>query len=113
MYCKKCGGKIESYASHCPFCGEAVVSNGVQATYTVSNGEIKVKSKNAFTWLMANLVSIIPALGLLVLLVWAFSKGTKDNPNFRSWARAQIVVVLLLYALAMVITAFHLGWLKF
>lgn len=45
MFCKKCGAKIESYASHCPFCGVAVEQNSVEATYTAPKGEVKKKKK--------------------------------------------------------------------
>lgn len=95
MYCKKCGGKIESYASHCPFCGEALATNSVQATYTSNAGQELGEHKGVGGWILTYIIMSIPLIGLIALLVWAFGSESKKDPTFRSWARAQILVMVI------------------
>ena len=95
MYCKKCGGKIESYASHCPFCGDQLATNNVQATYTTANGNQPVEKKSVLSWILTYIVLCIPIVGFIVLLVWSFGDGTKSNPTFRNWAKSQLLLIVL------------------
>jgi uncharacterized membrane protein YvbJ len=94
MYCKKCGGKIESYASNCPFCGEPVPANSVQATYSGTN-EGTVTSRGVGKWILTFILMSITPVNLIMLFVWAFGGGSKKDPTFRSWARAQLILVLI------------------
>ena len=107
MYCRKCGGKVESYASHCPFCGEALDNNNVQATYTSSMNAVGSQNvKSVGSWILSFILSAIPLVGFILLLVWSFGNDTKSHPTFRNWARAQlileviaVVVIVVLYAM--------------
>ena len=107
MYCKKCGGKIESYASHCPFCGEALATNSVQATYTSSAPQQDGAHKGIGGWILTYIIMAIPLIGFIALLVWAFGADSKKDPTFRNWARAQftmmILAVVAIFALAVLI----------
>ena len=95
MYCKKCGGKVESYASHCPFCGEAMGGNDVTATYTKSAPEGGVPQKTIGSWILTYILVGIPMVGFIMMFVWAFGDKTKADPTFRNWARANLVLVLI------------------
>lgn len=105
MYCKKCGGKIESYASHCPFCGEPLANNNVQATYTTVNVNQPTETKGVGSWILSYIVVCIPVIGFIMLLVWAFGDGTKNNPTFRNWARAQLLIYVIGFVLGLALSA--------
>lgn len=112
MYCKKCGGKIESYASHCPFCGEALAQNSVQATYTSSNNSVSSEHKSVAQWVGITLVTCIPVIGFVLLCIWAFGAESKSNPTFRNWARSQFVIMVIAVVLSIafaIISIFLLG----
>ena len=108
MYCKKCGGKIESYASHCPFCGEALAQNSVQATYTSSNNSVSSEHKSVGQWIGVAIVSCIPLIGFILLCIWAFGDGSKNDPTFRNWARAQLVIMVIGFVLSVVFLIFSI-----
>lgn len=95
MFCRKCGGKIESYSSHCPFCGIEVNSNNVQATYTSETSSTVVNGKSVWGWIGIYIVSGIPIIGFILLCIWAFGKDTQNDKTFRNWAKAQLLVYLL------------------
>jgi prepilin signal peptidase PulO-like enzyme (type II secretory pathway) len=95
MYCKKCGGKIESYASHCPFCGEPLANNDVQATYTTSNQVQGTSQKSIGSWILTYIICAIPFVNIIMLCIWAFGSDTKSNPTFRNWARAQFIILVI------------------
>ena len=95
MYCKKCGGKVESYASHCPFCGEAMSGNDVTATYTKASAEGEGAGRSIGKWILTYILVGIPVVGFILMLVWAFGDKTKADPTFRNWARANLVLVLI------------------
>lgn len=100
MYCKKCGGKIESYASHCPFCGEAIVGNSVEATYTTSIHTQSGVHKSIGGWVLTYFISALPLVGLVMLFVWAFGEKTKNNLTFRNWAKAQLLIMVIVTVLS-------------
>lgn len=95
MYCKKCGGKVESYASHCPFCGEAMSGNDVTATYTKSPAEVGAGHKSIGGWIVTYIVMGIPLVGIIMMFVWAFGDKSKADPTFRNWARTMLIMELL------------------
>ena len=71
MFCKKCGAKIESYASHCPFCGVAVEQNSVEATYTAPKGKEKKKqSKGVAKRVIFFLVCVAVVVGAVALALF-------------------------------------------
>ena len=94
MYCKKCGGKVESYASNCPFCGAKVEQNGVEATYTAPDGTLR-EHMSVGKWLLIFIAMAIPPINIILLVIWAFGNGTKTNQSFRNWARAQFVLLAI------------------
>lgn len=106
MFCKKCGGKIESYASHCPFCGEAVPNNSVEATYS-GKEETHKESTSVGKWILISILMSIPPINLVLLFIWAFSSKTKSNPTFKNWARAQLIFVLfgVILSIVMIVLA--------
>ena len=103
MYCKKCGGKIESYASNCPFCGEPIVANSVEATYTSSSQNEKGQHRTIGQWIITYIVSGLPLIGLIMLFVWAFGDKTRENPTFRNWAKAQLLVMVIVSIISIVL----------
>ena len=104
MFCKKCGGKIESYASHCPFCGEPVESNNVQATYTTpTTAPVEENQKSVLAWIGIYIVSAIPIIGFILLFIWAFGNETKNNLTFRNWAKAQIIIYIVTFVLILLL----------
>lgn len=105
MYCKKCGGKVESYASHCPFCGEAMGGNDVTATYTKSPAEGgAARHKSIGGWIVTYILLGIPVVGFIMMFVWAFGGKTKADPTFRNWARTMLIFELVAVVLAVVFT---------
>lgn len=104
MYCKKCGGKVESYASHCPFCGEAMAGNDLTATYTTSiPAQGGHAHKGVGGWILTYIVMGLPLINIIMLLVWAFGNKTKDDPTFRNWARSILVIALISLVLSVVL----------
>ena len=109
MFCKKCGGKIESYASHCPFCGEAVPNNSVEATFSGKEETHKVYT-SVGKWILISILMAIPPINLIFLFIWAFSSKTKDNLTFRNWAKTQLLFVLIGVILTAVIIVIALPY---
>jgi len=104
MYCKKCGGKVESYASHCPFCGEAMAGNDLTATYTTSiPAQGGHDHKGVGGWILTYIVMGLPVVNIVMLLVWAFGNKTKADPTFRNWARSVLVIALISIVLSVVL----------
>ena len=92
MYCRKCGGKVDNYASHCPFCGEPVASNNVE----VGGHDTPVEEKKGvWSWILTLIIASIPVLDIIFLLIWSFGSGTKNKPTFRNWARAVLALALI------------------
>ena len=93
MYCKKCGGKLESYASNCAFCGTPVEKYDSKMNY-VSEGESDNKKKvmTAWRWIGFYLLPAIPLVGWIIQIVlifkWAF--GSHNDLTLRGFARAQL-----------------------
>lgn len=100
MYCKKCGGKIESYASNCPFCGEPIAHNSVEATYTSTSNSQNGEHKSIGSWILTYIVTCIPFIGFIMLFVWAFGDKTRQNPTFRNWAKSQLLIMVLAMVLS-------------
>lgn len=94
MYCKKCGGKVESYASNCPFCGEPIVSNSVEATYTASN-DGRPATRSVGQWILTFILMAITPINLIMLFVWAFGHKTDNDRTFKNWAKAELIIMLI------------------
>ena len=110
MFCKKCGGKLESYASHCAFCGTPVEKYDTQMNYVKEeHGESK-KHMTTGKWIGFYLLPLIPLVGGVIQLVlifkWAF--GKHDDLTLKGFARAELImslfaIVLLVSLVAVVI----------
>ena len=106
MFCKKCGGKIESYASHCPFCGEPLENNQVQAIYTTNDANTKIEHKSIGDWFLTYFLLSIPIVGFIMLLIWAYGDESKNNPTFRNWARFQLIPIYCVLGIGLIIITF-------
>ena len=102
MYCKKCGGKLESYASNCAFCGTPVEKYDTTTHYVKeekNQGEIKHMS--VLQWIGLPLLNAIPLVGSIIYLVlmfkWAF--GSTNNLTLKNYARANLLMMLLVIVL--------------
>lgn len=52
-------------------------------------------------WMITLLITGIPVLGLIMLFVWAFSKG--KNPSKRNWARANLIWIAISTVLVIIL----------
>jgi len=44
-------------------------------------------------WLITLFVTAIPVIGFIMLVIWAFDKGT--NPSKANWAKSQLVFFII------------------
>ncbi|OYT12501.1 MAG: hypothetical protein B6I18_00530 [Bacteroidetes bacterium 4572_112] len=54
-------------------------------------------------WVITFLISGIPIVGIVMIFIWAF--GDNTNPNKANWAKATLVMVLIVIALYILIFA--------
>ena len=100
MYCQKCGGKLESYASNCAFCGTPVQKYDTQMNY-IKEEKVNDKDKpmTAWRWIGFYCLPLIPLIGSIVQIVlifkWAF--GNHQDVTLRGFARAQLIVALFAF----------------
>lgn len=96
MYCKKCGGKLESYASNCAFCGAPVEKYETKVNYIKEGGAKASNPITTWKWIGYYLLPVIPAIGSIIQLVltikWAF--GNHDDDTLKGFARAQLIILL-------------------
>ena len=50
-------------------------------------------------WLLTLLIIAIPVVGIVMLFVYAF--GNNENLNRQNWAKAQLIVLAIVFALVM------------
>lgn len=106
MFCRKCGGKLESYASNCAFCGEPVEKYATAANYVkeqpVDNTQPHM---SVLQWIGLPLLNAIPLVGSIIYLVlmfkWAF--GSTKDLTLKNYAKANLLMMLIaiLVAIAM------------
>ena len=66
MFCQKCGGKLESYASNCAFCGAPVEKYDDKMKYVkVEKEEKAYKPMTAWKWIGLSLLPAVP------FVIWA------------------------------------------
>jgi len=113
MFCQKCGGKLESYASNCAFCGTPVPKLDAQMNYVKEEKKKeKVEGMTTVKWIGLTLLPCIPLIGVIVYLVlmfkWAF--GTHEDVTLKGFARANLFFMLIgvILAIAFVILALAL-----
>ena len=98
MFCQKCGGKLESYASNCAFCGTPVPKLDAQMNYVKEEKKKeKVEGMTTVKWIGLTLLPCIPLIGVIVYLVlmfkWAF--GANPDLTLKGYAKANLFVMLL------------------
>ena len=111
MYCKKCGGKLESYASHCAFCGEPVEKYDTKANYVKEEREEETKHMTVLQWIGLPLLNAIPLIGSIIYLVlmfkWAF--GSNKDITLKNYAKANLIMILIAFILAAVVIGLSLA----
>ena len=94
--CKHCGTKFDDSIAFCPMCGTNVLTN--RPAYTQKE-PISVGG-----WIGRTLIPCIPLVGgivyLIMLFIWSGSKDKEET--FRNWAKAQLIVIGVIVALAIV-----------
>lgn len=111
MFCQKCGGKLESYASNCAFCGTPVQKYDTNMNYVKEEKKAaNKKPMTAWRWIGFYFLPLIPLAGSIVQIVlifkWAF--GAHDDESLRGFARAQLLLALFLFILSAVFVALYL-----
>jgi hypothetical protein len=46
------------------------------------------------------LIAAIPMVGLIMICIYAFGNDPDQNPNRKNWAKAQLIIMALFFALA-------------
>ena len=59
-------------------------------------------------WIIPIIISLIPVIGLIMLLIWTFSKG-EINENKKNWAKALLIVQVIGMVLTLLIYIFLIG----
>lgn len=59
-------------------------------------------------WLLTWLVLIIPCLNVIMIFIWAFGKGDSVKPSKRTFARAYLLLVAIMFVF-MIIVSVALG----
>ncbi len=97
MFCQKCGGKIESYANNCAFCGSPVPKYEDKVSYVkTEKKDVEKKGLTTWRWVGFYFLPVIPVIGLIIQIVlifkWAF--GKHDDVTLKGFARSQLLFVL-------------------
>ena len=103
MYCKKCGGKLESYASNCAFCGEPVEKYNTTVNYikTEETSKKAVKPMTAAKWIgLTFLPIVIPFIGALIYIFLMFKWSFKSKDlTLKGYAKANLIMMLFIIIL--------------
>ena len=93
IFCADCGTNLESGSQPAPMTAPAY------AKPTASNAPLGVSD-----FLVMRIVSMIPLIGLIMLLIWAFSPT--DNENRRNFCRAELILYVLGQILGTILLVF-------
>lgn len=111
MYCKKCGGKLESYASNCAFCGEPVEKYDTQPKYVRQERQSTEEHMTTGKWIGLVFLNAIPLVGQIIYLVlmfkWAF--GSTRDLTLKSYAKANLLLMLIAIILSVGLVVLVLG----
>ena len=92
-YCPTCGATMEESYNVCTSCGTKLQAHNVMQPpkQPISIGG----------WIGRNLIPCIPLVGPLVYLIMLFiwSGDTTKEDTFRNWAKAQLIVMLVVLIL--------------
>ncbi|HBQ58878.1 MAG TPA: hypothetical protein DD671_04445 [Balneolaceae bacterium] len=58
-------------------------------------------------WVISLIISVIPLIGIVMLLIWAFSDNI--NPNKKNWARGMLILYVIGIALYFVFIVLFMG----
>ena len=75
----------------------------------ISNSNQRVMSVQ--DWALTIFISSLPLIGIIMLLVWAFSDDT--NINKKNWAKGTLLIYVVMFALMMVFMLFFGGMAMF
>lgn len=113
MICKYCGTTLNDNAAYCNRCGSATnagnqVHPEVSASPIQQNIYVPQQAKQPISiggWVGRSLIPCIPFVGALVYLIMLFiwSGDTTKEDTFRNWAKAQLIVMGVVVALALLI----------
>ena len=111
-YCQSCGAALENEAQFCKNCGTPVAAssaNQQQAAYTpppvqqsspgythYSQTNTPLPGSEPLTvgqYVGMMLLGVIPAVGFILMLIWAF--GSETNINKRNYARAVLIMMAI------------------
>lgn len=101
MYCKKCGGKLESYASNCAFCGTPVEKYNTNMEYVKQEKANKDGHMTALKWLGLDLLNVIPVVGTLIYLILMFKWASPSNKDLtlQGFAKSRLFLLLIAFIL--------------
>lgn len=101
MLCNNCGREsVQEESNYCFYCGESFrehrqeVIEAKKDVVVAPESTITEKPVSVWNWLGSYGVLLIPVVGYVILLIWAFDK--KTNKNKKTWARATLIVLLLM-----------------
>lgn len=122
--CKNCGAPIPAGAGFCTSCGarvpgeaahttyeEARTSETQQTTYTAPEQPVQQtvymqnmpeEEVSIGEWMLTMFLAVIPIVGFIMLLVWAFSGNT--TPSKKNWA-----IATLIWSIIGIVLSFFLG----
>lgn len=95
MYCKKCGGKVDNYASNCPFCGEPTGASNLEATYKGNGATGVQENKSVGSWILTYIIISIPIVNIIMMFIWALGKKSNSNTTFKNWAKMNLIFWLI------------------
>lgn len=58
-------------------------------------------------WVISLIISVIPLIGIVMLLIWAFSDNI--NPNKKNWARGMLIMYVIGIALYFLFILLFMG----
>lgn len=104
--CQNCGTTLHDSAPFCSNCGVEV-----QAGYPAYSQPVAKEPVSVGGWIGRSLIPLIPLVGGIVYLIMLFvwSGDTKKEDSFRNWAKAQLIIMLVVVILAVVIVAATIG----
>ncbi len=107
MFCTNCGNEISEDTKICPYCQTSIdfpsenlssYTNGVQADKEIyaphpNQGKYS-KPLSTSSFLIMQILMLIPIINLILILIWSFSKYS--NINRRSYARSILIWFIII-----------------
>ena len=98
--CQNCGATLNDNVSFCSSCGVNLAATYPAHSQTNSKAPISIGG-----WIGRSLIPCIPLVGGIVYLIMLFiwSGDTTKEDTFRNWAKAQLIVMAIVFVLAIVL----------